>query len=111
MSFLADPPLLVVSGAAIERLARRPDEAESADRAVLALFLGVSGLLYVNAPGLRWFWRGLGAASGRDWMINSGVTRFEHRRPAGWVHVLAIALFALYPRWLRLGHRLGARLP
>ena len=43
-------------------------------------------------------------------MINSGVTRFEHRNPKPAVHAAAIALFAAYPWWYRLGARLGRSL-
>lgn len=95
MSFLVDPPLLVLSGAAIEVLA--PDErtAAVAGTAVLGTFFAVSGALYAH-PG----W-------GRDWMLNSGLFSFEHRRPSPRTHVLAAAIFATYPWWLRLGRRLA----
>ena len=107
MSFLVDPPLLVASGAAIERLAPDERSAERASRAVLATFLVTSGALYANARWIRWFWRACRAESGRDWMLNSGVFRFDHRR-VGWpTHLLSIGIFATYPWWLRVGRRLG----
>jgi hypothetical protein len=111
VSFLVDPPLLVASGAAIERLA--PDERTKAgaSAAVLGTFLVTSGALYANAPWIRWFWRACRAESGRDWMLNSGVFRFDHRN-AGWpTHVLGVAIFATYPSWLRLGRLLGRARP
>src|SRR5207237_977339 len=83
MSFLVDPPMLVMTGAAIERLA--PDEraASRASTAVLGTFLVTSGALYTNARWIRPFWEACRAETGRDWMLNSGVFGFDHRR-AGW---------------------------
>lgn len=107
MSFLVDPPLLVMSGAAIERLA--PDErvARRAETAVLATFLVTSGALYANARWIRPFWEACRAETGRDWMLNSGVFRFDHRNVGAPTHALALALFATYPYWLKAGRRLA----
>lgn len=107
MSFLADPPMLVGAGAAIERLALGDAESRRAERAVLALFLGVSGLLYLDAPVMRPMWEALRSPSGRDWMINSGVLRLDTGRSSVAAHAAAAGLFALYPAWLRLGRRLA----
>lgn len=109
MSFLVDPPLLVASGAAIGRWAPDEETARTLERATAALFLGASVPLYANAPWMHWFARAFGCESGRDLMLNSKVTRFEHERPPPWVHGLAAAIFLTYPLWLRLGLRLGAR--
>lgn len=105
MSFLVDPPMLVACGAASSLL---PDDRSRrvVRGAVLAIFLGTSIALYANAPWTRWLWKLCRADSGRDWMINSGVTRFEHESPAASVHVAAAAMFAVYPLWYRLGARL-----
>ena len=110
MSFLLDPPLLVATGAAIERLA--PDEATAriASRVAVAAFIGTSVALYLDAPGLGLLWRPFGSKSGRDFMLNSGVTHFGAEHPTVRANVLAAAVFALYPFWLRSGRRLGARL-
>ena len=109
MSFLADPPMLVGAGAAIERLA--PDErtARRAELAVLALFFAVSGALYLEAPATRPMWRALRARSGLDWMINSGVLRLDTSSRTRRRDVAALAMFALYPSWLRAGRRLARR--
>jgi len=107
MSFLVDPPMLVMTGAAIERLA--PDEraASRASTAVLGTFLVTSGALYTNARWIRPFWEACRAETGRDWMLNSGVFGFDHRR-AGWpTHLLSLLIFTTYPWWLRLGRRLA----
>jgi hypothetical protein len=108
MSFLLDPPLLVATGAAIERLA--PDEraARLAEGGALALFLGVSACLYLDRPGTALIWRAFGASSGRDFMLGSGlVSRSPRaRRPA--LDLLAAAIFSTYPSWLRLGRRLAS---
>lgn len=95
MSFLVDPPLLVLSGAAIEVLAPDEDAAKVAGAAVLGTFFAVSGALYAH-PG----W-------GRDWMLNSGVFSFEHRRVGVRTHLAAAVVFATYPWWLRVGRRLA----
>ena len=106
MSFLVDPPMLVAAGAASSLL---PDERSRklAERAVVATFIGTSVSLYVNAGWTRWLWELCRAESGRDWMINSGVTKFEHDRPKPAVHVLGLALFAAYPFWFRLGAKVA----
>ena len=95
MSFLVDPPLLVLSGAAIEVLAPDEDAAKVAGAAVLGTFFAVSGALYAH-PG----W-------GRNWMLNSGLFSFEHRRVGTPTHLVSLAIFATYPAWLRLGRRLA----
>jgi hypothetical protein len=107
VSFLVDPPLLVLSGAAIERLS--PDErtASVAGNAVVGTFLVTSGALYVNAPWIRWFWKACRAETGRDWMLNSGVFKFDHHRVRWPTHLLSAAIFATYPSWLRAGRRLA----
>jgi len=104
VSFLLDPPMLVACGAASNLL---PDERSRtlAKRVVLATFLGTSISLYVNARWTRWLWELCRAESGRDWMLNSGVTHFEHEAPGTRVHIAAAALFAAYPLWYRLGAR------
>ena len=110
MSFLADPPMLVATGAMIERLVDDERVARAAEVAVVAAYVAVSGGLYLEAAWTRPMWRGLGARSGRDWMLNSGVFSFPVDDVGPATHVLAVALFATYPLWLRLGRRL-ARVP
>lgn len=108
MSFLVDPPLLIACGAASNLL---PDEKSRkvAQRAVLATFLGTSIALYLNAPVTRRLWELCRAESGRDWMLNSGVTHVEHKSPRPGVHLAAAALFAIYPLWYRVGTHLVPR--
>ena len=106
MSFLVDPPLLAGAGAAIERLAPDRDTADLLEGALVATFVGTSVGLYLNAPPTRWLWELCRAESGRDWMLNSGVFRFEHRSPSSRVHTVAALLFATYPLWPKLGRRL-----
>jgi hypothetical protein len=109
MSFLADPPLLVATGAAIERYVDDPRRARRLRRATVAVFVGTSVALYLDRPWTRWLWRLCRASSGRDWMVNSGVLRIDVSNLGGRDHVLAAALFALYPLWIELGRRLGRR--
>lgn len=108
MSFLLDPGLLVASGVAIENLVAE-DQRDVAELATIGTFMAVSSALYANTPGLGVFWKPFGSANGRDFMLNSGVFRFEYERP-GWVtHAIAGTIFATYPLWLRLGRRIGRR--
>lgn len=112
MSFLADPPLLYANGQAYARLA--PDEVPAgATRALglgtVALFWLVSVALYLEQGWTRPLWKACRAESGRDWMLNSGVFRFDWRRAGPRTHVLAALIFATYPLWLVLGYRQGRR--
>ncbi len=107
MSFLIDPPLLVATGAALERLAPDEESKKLADKAVLVTFLGISTGLYLNLPGLGFVWKPFRAKSGRDWMLNSGVFRCNYENPPLRTHLAAAAIFATYPLWLKLGHRLA----
>lgn len=104
MSFLLDPPLLVASGAAVEAAAGNDKvTARRLRRGVVALFVGVSLALYANVPGLERIWRPFGARSGREFMLTSGLARVDERRIEPRQHAAALALFALYPLWVRLG--------
>lgn len=110
MSFLVDPPLLLASGAAIEAAA--PDErtARRLEAAVLGVFVVTSVSLYANARWAHWLARLCRAETGRDWMLNSGVFHFDHEKAGLPTHVVAGALFATYPLWIRLGRRAVGRL-
>jgi hypothetical protein len=110
VSFLVDPPLLVGSGAIIERRARSERAADTLSRLVLAGFLITSISLYLNLRWTRWIWELCRADSGRDWMLNSGVLSFNHERPSLTTHVTSAAIFASYPVWLRWGRKLARRL-
>jgi hypothetical protein len=109
VSFLIDPPWLYANGRAIAAAA--PDErtAKALGAATMAVFWGVSVPLYLDAGWTRPIWRACRARSGRDWMLNSGVLRLEHRRPARRTHAISAAIFATYPLWLWLGYRHGRR--
>lgn len=108
MSFLLDPALLVAGGVAIERVV--PDEhRRTAEVATLATFIGVTGALYANAPGLGVFWKPFGSRGGRDFVLNSGVFHFDSDAPGAGTHLVAAAILATYPLWLRFGRRLGRR--
>jgi hypothetical protein len=107
MSFLVDPPLLVAAGAAIGRAGADEKTARRAEGAVLAVFLVTSVSLYANARWTRPIWRLCRARSGRDWMVNSGVFSLETDPVTTRRAVAAVALFATYPAFLRLGRRLA----
>ena len=113
MSFLIDPPLLYGGGRAYARATREADPSRTRDAAVgiafMAIFWGISVGLYLEAGWTRPVWRVCRAASGRDWMLNSGVFEFEWRKPRGRTHAIAGAIFATYPIWLCLGMRHARR--
>ncbi|KAA0233079.1 MAG: hypothetical protein JJLCMIEE_02889 [Acidimicrobiales bacterium] len=109
MSFLVDPPLLIGAGVAIEELAPSEKAARIAGAAVLGVFIGTSISLYLEKGWTKPVWKAMGARSGRDWMLNSGVTAVEYRDPPRQTDLVAAGLFATYPLWLHLGRRLARR--
>ncbi len=109
MSFLADPPMLVVTGAAIERTVDDPEVAKRLEIGTLVVFLVVSVSLYLNLPWVRRFWEFFGEKSGRDFMFNSGVLPCDASEAGAKEHLLAAGLFATYPIWLKVGRHLGRK--
>ena len=114
MSFLVDPLLLVVCGALIvwlhNRLLHRVTQHAKIFLAAftLIMFWVVAGSMYLNLSWFDWVWQWMGqAASGRDFMINSGVFNFEYASTAGLIDTVALILFLLYPVWLYCGIFLG----
>jgi hypothetical protein len=106
MSFLIDPPWLYATGRVYARADDRTAAALGA--ATMAGFWGTSVSLYLNREWTRWIWELCRARDGRDWMLNSGVFRFD-RRGSTAVHAVSAAIFATYPVWLWLGWRDGRR--
>jgi hypothetical protein len=108
VSFLLDPPLLVASGAAAERvLGDRPELLRAARTGTVLAFVGVSAALYANCGPLARHWPTLGARSGREFMLTSGLAKVDESSIGGFQHLAALSLFALYPAWFRLGQALG----
>jgi hypothetical protein len=110
MSFLADPPLLVGSGAVIETVIPDEDTRRRVEMAVVVIFLVTSISLYFDLPWTKWLWKLCRAKSGRDWMLNSGLLRMDYEHVGARTHALSAGLFALYPLWIRLGRRIGAEM-
>jgi hypothetical protein len=106
MSFLIDPPLLVGTGALIEKIAGDEDTARKLELLTIVGFLGTSISLYFNAPWTKWMADMCKAESGRDWMLNSGVFKFDHEEVGRRAHLVSAAIFATYPIWLHLGRKL-----
>lgn len=112
MSFLLDPPLLVASGALIERVTSDERTADRLAGVTITGFVGVSTCLWndVDSRLLEPIWTPFGSRSPRDFMVNSGVLRLRvPRRPSARDHLVAAALFATYPLFLGLGRHLGRR--
>jgi hypothetical protein len=109
MSFLIDPPWLAANGYLIAKVSPNEKVERALELVVDAAFLSVSVPLYLNAKWTEPVWKPTGSESGRDWMINSGVFRFDHDRPTWRTHLVAAAIFATYPLWLRFGMKLGSR--
>lgn len=106
MSFLIDPPWLYATGRAYGQV--MPDESRTAkivETATIGAFLATSISLYLDLPWTRPIWHACRAASGRDWMLNSGVLRLDWRKAGARTHLASAAIFATYPLWLRLGLR------
>jgi hypothetical protein len=110
LSFLIDPPWLYATGRLYGRMLPEEDTVSRAlHTATAGAFLATSISLYLDRRWTRPIWRACRAESGRDWMLNSGVLRLEHRRPRRRTHAIAALIFASYPWWLRLGERVERR--
>ncbi len=110
MSFLIDPPWLYATGRAYGRtMPEQGKAAEAVQTATIGAFLATSISLYLDLPWTRPIWRACRAASGRDWMLNSGVLGIDWRRAGMRTHLVSAAIFATYPLWLRLGISRGRR--
>jgi hypothetical protein len=112
VSFLIDPALLYANGQAYARLAPEPERPERATlfgAVTVGYFWLVSVAMYLNRDWTLPMTRLLRASDGRDWMLNSGVFRFDQRKAGGRTHALAVLLFLTYPLWLLLGYQRGLR--
>ena len=92
MSFLIDPALLYSSGRTYGQLTRSTPHAKrdaAFGAATMTVFWGVSIPLYLDQRWTRPIWRACRARSGRDWMLNSGVTRLDARRAGGAIHAVS----------------------
>ncbi len=107
MSFLIDPPWLYANGRALAKLDERPARALGA--ATMGVFWSVSIGLYLNQRWTKPVWKACRAEDGRDWMLNSGVFRFDHRNAGRTTHLVSAAIFATYPFWLWKGYKDGRR--
>jgi hypothetical protein len=109
---LIDPPWLYANGEAYARLAPESVQGRAAaalGAATIGFFWATSVSLYLNREWTRGIWEACRAEDGRDWMLNSGVFRFDHRRAGRGTHAVSALLFATYPLWLAVGYRRGRR--
>lgn len=109
MSFLIDPPWLYASGRAYAKLGPPGKPAAGLGALTVGTFWAVSVSLYLNRPWTKPIWRACRAENGRDWMLNSGVLRLNHRTAGPGTHAISGLLFASYPYWLWKGYKDGRR--
>lgn len=109
MSFLLDPMLLLEAGATIGERIEDDRAASVTGAATLAGFYAISVPLFVDARWTRPIWRLVGAKSGKDWMLNSGVFAFDYRDTGRGANFASVAIFATYPLWLAAGILWGRR--
>jgi hypothetical protein len=110
VSFLIDPPWLYTNGQAYARLAPDAAQGKTAARAgvaTVAVFWLVSVSLYLNRRWTAQIAKACRAEDGRDWMLNSGVLKLDHRSAGPRTHAVAGLIFVTYPLWLWLGYRRG----
>lgn len=114
MSFLLDPVLLIFCGIVIVWLGNRwlfrltRHSRKVLGLVTICLFWFIAGSLYLNLGWFDWMWLWTGRAiNGRDFMINSGLFRFEFVNTAGFIDLIGLFLFAIYPLWLYVGYFLG----
>ena len=118
LTFLIDPPLLIVFGAVSFLIGEKlQDRTTLPIGRILSVFslsviLFMSISLYLNMPFMDWFWIPFqpAATSGRNLMINSAIFSFESVNTAGLTDALAFVQILLYPIWLYVGIRLFLRL-
>lgn len=109
MSFLLDPVLLLEAGATIGERIEDDRAATATGAATLAGFYAISVPLFVDARWTRPIWKLVGAKSGKDWMLNSGVFDFDYRDDSRRTNLASAAIFATYPLWLAAGILWGRR--
>jgi hypothetical protein len=118
-SFLIDPILLFLDGVVLALLWERRWKAHGWSRrlplavaaVILAVFYAFSISLWFDLDWVDWMAHMCGAATGRDWMLNSGVFHFDYSgSPSIALDALVVIFFASYTGWLLLGARAGTRL-
>ena len=123
MSFLLDPPFLILIGVAIAFLADRgflkilKKSTLVLSTITVTLFWAIGGLLYLDFLDIPWLGE---AGSGRHFMWNSGIELVgltppinvvgTYTNPFCALNIVAILLFATYPIFLKLGVFAGIRI-
>lgn len=103
MSFLLDPPALVLLGIIIGRSVDSGRRRVRLAAGVVGIFVVGSTLLYLDV--VPWWWGEW--IAGSDWMLNSGLGTDLTRQPG--TDVLAVVIFASYPLWMKLGLEVDRR--
>lgn len=103
MSFLLDPPALVLLGVIIGRYVDSGRRRVRLAAGVVGIFVVGSSLLYLDV--VPWWWGEW--IAGSDWMLNSGLGTDLTRQPG--MDILAVVIFASYPLWMKLGLEVDRR--
>ncbi len=114
MTFLIDPPLLIIFGYisfVIGNALKHKTQLPISKALVIFSFCTIiftSSSLYLNMGYVDFFWLPFvpAVASGKDLMINSGIFSFESTETAGLTDALAFLQIAIYPIWIYLGVKL-----
>lgn len=115
MSFLIDPPALYAAGEAYARAA--PESAQGrlarvVGTSAVGALLGIGVSFWLDLPWTRPLWRSVGAYSGADAQVGTGLFHLRTLgRPGPREHALAAVGFLSYPLayWLGWDHGRRAR--
>jgi len=114
VTFLIDPPLLIIFGYVSfvigNALIHKTQLPISKALVIFSLctIIFTSSSLYLNMGYVDFFWLPFvpAVSSGKDLMINSGIFSFESTNTAGLIDALAFLQIAIYPIWIYLGVKL-----
>jgi hypothetical protein len=115
VSFLLDPPALYAAGEAYARTVPESAQGRTAGAVgagAVGALLGIAVSFWLDLPWTRPFWRAVGAYSGPDAQVGTGLFHLRSlRRPGSREHALAAVGFLAYPLawWLGWDHGRRAR--
>ncbi|MBU7016800.1 MAG: DUF362 domain-containing protein [Theionarchaea archaeon] len=106
MSFLLDPPALVLLGALVYVIAKKIHLKKLwvaiLGIAITGIFIGVSVLLYLDI--IRWYIPFVIDMKGSEWMFHSNITGIYKKDVPT---IIVVIMFGLYPFWHKVGYIIG----